>query len=161
MQYNNKFTMQDLFMNKKLEKVLPQFKSKREAKKVNSARWVEEKVKSYIQSVLGGVFVDDTLIIKGKHAKKLKEIERLQIVLIRMFYNIEHIAQGVQKNIPLLLPIDSLEAISKRRATSRKLQLMEWVLENIEYNPDFENNIKKTPLHVKEQEWWLKKVGLL
>ena len=161
MQYNNKFTMQDLFQNRKLANVLPQFYKKDGLKNVYSFQWVEDKVKRYLKVVFKAKVVDDTLVIRGNHREKIKEIKRLKTVIESMFNDMPSITKNIRKNTKLILPIDNLESLKQVKTMDGKLQIMEFVLDNVKYNPDFQTKQKITPLYLKEQRRWLKKVGLL
>ena len=161
MQYNNKFTMQDLFQNRKLANVLPQFYKKDGLKNVYTFQWVEEKITSYLKGVLKAKVIGEELIVKGKHKDKLKEIKRLKSVIESMFNDMPSITKNIRKNTRLILPIDNLESLKQVKTMDGKLQIMEFVLDNIKYNPDFQTKQKITPLYLKEQRRWFKKVGLL
>ena len=54
MQYNDKFGMRDLFMNKELKSLFPQFTQKDSTKNVFSFEWVEKKVAEYLKAVFNG-----------------------------------------------------------------------------------------------------------
>ena len=161
MQYNNKFTIQDLFQNRKLANVLPQFYKKDGLKNVYSFQWVEDKVKSYLKGVFKAKIIGEELIIRGKHKDKLKEIKRLKLVIESMFNDMPSITKNIRKNTRLILPIENLESLKQIKTMDGKLKLMELILENVKYNPDFQTKQKITPLYLKEQRRWFKKVGLL
>lgn len=161
MQYSNKITMQELFQNRKLANILPQFYKRDGLKNVYSYKWVEEKVKSYVKSVLRAKIVGEELIVRGKHREKIKEIRRLKTVIESMFNAMPSITKNIRRNTRLLLPIESVEEFKQVKTMEGKLQVMEWILENIKYNPDFQTKNKITPLYIKEQRRWMKKVGLI
>lgn len=161
MQYSNKFTMQDLFQNRKLANILPQFYKRDGLKNVYSFQWVEEKVKSYVKSVLRAKIVGEELIVRGKHREKIKEIRRLKTVIESMFNAMPSITKNIRRNTRLLLPIESVEEFKQVKTMEGKLQVMEWIVENIKYNPEFQTKQKSTSLYIKEQKRWMKKVGIL
>lgn len=161
MQYSNKITMQELFQNRKLANILPQFYKRDGLKNVYSFQWVEEKVKSYVKSVLRAKIVGEELIVRGKHREKIKEIRRLKTVIESMFNAMPSITKNIRRNTRLLLPIESVEEFKQVKTMEGKLQVMEWILENIKYNPNFQTKNKITPLYIKEQRRWMKKVGLI
>lgn len=161
MQYSNKFTMQDLFQNRKLANILPQFYKRDGLKNVYSFQWVEEKVKSYVKSVLRAKIVGEELIVRGKHREKIKEIRRLKTVIESMFNTMPSITKNIRRNTRLLLPIESVEEFKQVKTMEGKLQVMEWIVENIKYNPEFQTKQKSTSLYIKEQKRWMKKVGIL
>ena len=153
--------MQDLFQNRKLKNILPQFYKKDGLKNVYSFRWVEEKIASYLKSVFKAKVVDDKLIVQGKKREKIEAIKQFKGILEDMFNNIPSLTKNIRKDTRLLLPIDNLESLKQAKTVGDKLQIMEYVLDNIKYNPDFQTKQKVTPLYVKEQRQWLKKVGIL
>lgn len=161
MQYSNKITMQELFQNRKLANILPQFYKRDGLKNVYSFQWVEEKVKSYVKSVLRAKIVGEELIVRGKHRERIKEIRRLKTVIESMFNAMPSITKNIRRNTRLLLPIESVEEFKQVKTMEGKLQVMEWILENIKYNPNFQTKNKITPLYIKEQRRWMKKVGLI
>lgn len=153
--------MQELFQNRKLANVFPQLYKRDGLKNVYSFKWVEEKVKSYVKSVFRAKVVGEELIIRGKHRDRLKEIKRLKTVIESMFNTMPSITKNIRKNTRLLLPIESVEELKQVKTMEEKLQVMEWILENIKYNPNFQTKQKSTPLYIKEQKRWMKKVGLI
>lgn len=161
MQYSNKITMQELFQNRKLANILPQFYKRDGLKNVYSFQWVEEKITSYLKGVLRAKIVGEELIVRGKHREKIKEIRRLKTVIESMFNTMPSITKNIRKNTRLLLPIESVEEFKQVKTMEGKLQVMEWILENIKYNPNFQTKQKSTPLYIKEQKRWMKKVGIL
>lgn len=161
MQYSNKITMQELFQNRKLANILPQFYKRDGLKNVYSYKWVEEKVKSYVKSVLRAKIVGEELIVRGKHREKIKEIRRLKTVIESMFNAMPSITKNIRRNTRLLLPIESVEEFKQVKTMEGKLQVMEWIVENIKYNPEFQTKQKSTSLYIKEQKRWMKKVGIL
>ena len=87
MQFNDKFGMKDLFMNKELKGIIPQFSRKDKLQNVYSFEWVEKKVADYIKSVFGGRKSGDDIIIPGKYKEKFKEIKGMKQVIEDMFNN--------------------------------------------------------------------------
>lgn len=153
--------MQELFQNRKLANVFPQLYKRDGLKNIYSFQWVEEKITSYLKGVLRAKIVGEELIVRGKHRDRLKEIKRLKTVIESMFNTMPSITKNIRKNTRLLLPIESVEEFKQVKTMEGKLQVMEWILENIKYNPNFQTKNKITPLYIKEQRRWMKKVGLI
>lgn len=160
MQYNNKITMQDLFQNRKLANVLPQFYKRDGLKNVYSFKWVEEKIKRYIKGIYRAREVEDMLVMRGKKREKIKEIKQLKGVLESFFNNIPSITKNIRKKTRLVLPIGSVEEIKQIKSIKGKLQIVEWILENVQYNAEFATKQKRTPLQIKAESKWKKKVGI-
>ena len=165
MQYNNKFGMQDLFMNKELKNLFPQFSKKDGLKNVYTFEWVEKKVADYIKSVFGGKKSGDEIIIPGKFKDKFKAIKNMKGLIEDMFNNIPAITKNVRKNTKLLTPFQSIDQLKSIQEPDKKIKVMQIVFDNLNYNPDFESenrfgNVKiKSKDFAKRQEKWMEMVG--
>ncbi len=163
MQFNNKFGMQDLFINKELKQIFPQFTKKDKLKNVYSFEWVDKKVSDYIKSAFNGRKVGDEIIIKGKFKDKFREIKALKPLLEDMFNNMPSITKNIRKNTKILTPFQSIEQLKNVTDPKSKMMVMQIILDNINFNPDFqsENRISKlkTPSYLRKQQKWLTSVG--
>ena len=63
--YNDRISMKDLFQNKELSNILPQFKDE-DLKNVQSFDWVNDKVKQYIQNALNAEIEGEEIIVKSE-----------------------------------------------------------------------------------------------
>ncbi len=102
MKFNNRFTMQDLFMNKELKGLFPQFTKKDKLQNVYSFEWVDKKVAEYIKSVFNGRIKNGEVIIKGKHRERYKQIKAMQGLIENLFNNMPAITKNIRKNTRLV-----------------------------------------------------------
>ena len=77
MQFNDKFGMKDLFMNRELKGLFPQFSRKDKLQNVYSFEWIEKKIADYLKSAFNGRKSGDEIIIPGKFKDKFKEIKAI------------------------------------------------------------------------------------
>ncbi len=164
MQYNDKFGMQDLFMNKELKSIFPQFTRQDGLKNVYSFAWIDKKVEDYIKNTFGGRRVGDEIIINGKFKEKFKQIKGMQTLIEDMFNNIPAITKNILKNTKLITPFQCIDQLKQIQDPMKKVQVMQIIFDNLNYNPDFqsENRFRseRKPFdYYKRQEMWLKKVG--
>jgi len=160
MKYNNKFGMQDLFMNKQLKNVFPQFTKKDGLKNVYSFEWVDNKVGEYIKSVFGGTKQGDEIIIPGKFKQRLREIKGMKTFIEDMFNNMPALTKNIRKNTKLFTPFQSVEQLKEIQDPHSKMEVMQIIFDNILYNDDFRFNGRKDANYEKKKAEWRKKVGL-
>lgn len=164
MQFNNRFSMQDLFMNKELKNIFPQFTKKDGLKNVYSYEWVEKKVADYLKAVFNGRRSGDNIIIKGKFKQKFKEISAMKTLIEEMFNNIPAITKNIRKNTKLITPFQCVDQLKQIKTPQQKIAVMQIVFDNLNYNPDFQSQNRfssevKSMSYYKRQEIWLKSVG--
>ena len=164
MQFNDKFSMKDLFMNKEMKNLFPQFTKKDGLKNVYSFAWVDKKVAEYIRSVFGGRIVENEVIIPGKHKQRLKEIKAMQKLIEDMFNNMPAITKNIRHNSRLITPFQCIDQLKEIKEPKQKIQAMQVIFDNLNFNPEFKSEnrfktISKDRNFAKKQEKWFKEVG--
>lgn len=163
MQFNNKFSMKDLFMNKELKHLFPQFTKREELKNVYSFSWVDKKITNYLKAALNGRMRNGDIVVNGKYKEKFNEVKSLKEVLEGLFNNMPSITKNIRKNTKLFTPFQSIDQLKQISSLRKKLQIMQIIFDNINYNPDFqsENRItqSKDKVYLRKQQHWLKSVG--
>lgn len=166
--YNDRISMKDLFQNKELSNILPQFKDE-DLKNVQSFDWVNDKVKQYIQNALNAEIEGEEIIVKGK---KSNVLQSLQYTLEAFFNAMPSIVKNIRKNTKLYLPYSNLAQIKGLRTDEQKIKFLNSVLDNVNYNPDFrsldDRNIdiynSGVPFEKRQAQWaeivgyWRKKL---
>lgn len=164
MQFNDKFGMQDLFMNKELKGLFPQFTKKDKMQNVYSFEWVENKVAIYIKSVFNGRMVGGEIIINGKFKDKFKEISAMKQLIEDMFNNMPAITKNIRHNTRLITPFQCVDQLKEISEPKGKMMVMQIVFDNLNYNPDFQSQDRfSSPVmqndYYKRQQIWLTSVG--
>ncbi len=161
--YNRRFSMQDLFMNNELKNIFPQFTHRDKLQNVYNFEWVNNKVENYLLNALGGYKQNGNIVVYGKYKDQLNKVKNLQPFIETMFNNIPAITKNIRKNTKLITPFQSIEQLKNMQDPLKKLQAMQIIFDNLNYNPDFEteNRINKlqTKDYLKKQEKWLTSVG--
>lgn len=157
----NHIGLRDLLQNRALASVLPQFPKSMPLQNVYSYAKVEEMVAKYITKLLPKSKYDGEgeIIARGKHETVLKQV-RNAVPMIETFFNsTPSIVKNIRRNTKLYLPYNTIGQMEGIKATEDKLKLMQEILENITYNPDFNTvqSIDKT--YARLQAQWKKKVG--
>lgn len=164
MQFNNKFGMKDLFMNRQLKNIFPQFTRQDKLQNVYKFEWIEKKVAEYIKNVFNGRMSNGEIIIRGKFKDKFKEIKAMQTLIEDMFNNMPAITKNVRKNTKLITPFQCVEQLKEINEPSKKLQVMQIVMDNLNYNPDFQSQDRFRSKYLpndyyKRQQIWMNQVG--
>lgn len=163
MQYNDKFTMKDLFMNKELKNLFPQFTKKDGLKNVYSFEWINKKVEDYLKKTFNGRKSGDEIIIKGKFKEKFKQIKGMQGLIENLFNNMPAITKNIRKNTKLITPFQCVDQLKQIDDPIKKMQAMQIIFDNLNYNPDFQSENRFTKIKdkafIRKQEQWLKSVG--
>lgn len=133
--YNDRTSMKDLFQNKELSNILPQFKDE-DLKNVQSFDWVNDKVKEYIKNALSAEIDGEEMVVKGKKSKILQSLQRMKYTLEAFFNAMPSIVKNIRKNTKLYLPYN-LAQIKGLRTDEQKILLLNNILDNVNYNPDF------------------------
>lgn len=165
MQFNDKFGMQDLFMNEELKGLFPQFLKTDSQKNVFSYEWIDKKVTDYIKSVFNGTKTKDGEIeISGKFDDIYKQISAMKGLIENMFDNMPAITKNIRKNTKVFLPFQSIEQMKNISDPVDKMRVMQIIFDNLNYNPDFKSedrfsNKQFNDNFYKRQDLWLKSVG--
>lgn len=164
MQFNDKFGMRDLFMNKELKGIFPQFSKKDKLQNVYSFEWIERKIADYLKSAFNGRKSGDSIVIQGKFKDKLKEIKALRSILESMFNNMPAMTKNIRKNTKLITPFQSVDQLKNLTDERKKIMAMGIVLDNLNYNPEFksQNRIASSIMpndFYKRQQIWMNSVG--
>lgn len=169
--YNDRISMKDLFQNKELSNILPQFKDE-DLKNVQSFDWVNDKVKQYIKNALNAEIEGEEIIVKGKKSNVLQSLQRMKYTLEAFFNAMPSIVKNIRKNTKLYLPYSNLAQIKGLRTDEQKIRFLNSVLDNVNYNPDFrsldDRNIdiynSGVPFEKRQAQWaeivgyWRKKL---
>ena len=167
-QFNKHLTMDALFRNPQLKHVLPQFPRNQALRNVYSFAEITRRVKVYLRGTLGGRNDPETegLLVRGKHSAVLKQVEQLAVMLEQFFSAVPQVVKNIRQGTPLYTPYSSVAEIKGMKGKAglpRKTELMQCVLDNINYNPEFNslNSVTKYPPRTfdTEQLAWLRKVG--
>ena len=162
--FNNRITMKELFQNKEMANILPQFEDK-DLKNVQSFGWVNDKVKEYIKNALNAEIDGEEIVVKGKKSNVLQSLQRMKYTLEAFFNAMPSIVKNIRKNTKLYLPYN-LAQIKALKDERQKVILLNSILDNVNYNPDFrslgEPNIDIYSSGVsfeKRQAQWAEMVG--
>lgn len=158
--------MSQLFKNKRLARVLPQFPSNQPLQNVYSQAEITSRVRKYLTGALGGRWIDDEIVVHGNYNKVYSQVVALKPMLKQFFESMPSLVKNMRKDTKLYtqyVNATAVENIRFKKHGTQKLELMQDVLDNIQYNDDFNslNSIK----HESPQEFeinkraWQKKVG--
>ena len=134
--YNNRISMKDLFQNNELSNILPQFKDE-DLKNVQSFDWVNDKVKEYIKNALNAKIDGDEIVVDGKKSNVLQSLQRMKYTLEAFFNAMPRIVKNIRKDTKLYLPYSNLVQIKGLKDDKQKVFLLNSILDNVNYNPDF------------------------
>lgn len=134
--YNNRISMKDLFQNNELSNILPQFKDE-DLKNVQSFDWVNDKVKEYIKNALNAKIDGDEIVVDGKKSNVLQSLQRMKYTLEAFFNAMPSIVKNIRKDTKLYLPYSNLAQIKGLKDDKQKVFLLNSILDNVNYNPDF------------------------
>jgi len=164
MEYNNRFTMKDLFMNPQLSNIFPQFPRGGALKNVYSGTEIERRIKEYLKNVLKGAMTgQDEMLVRGKHGTILRHVQRFKAVIEQFFNNIPAVVMNLRRNTKLYTPFTSISELADISSATKKREMMKIALDNLTYNPDFGApfGIRSSQLlnFKKRQADWMEKVG--
>lgn len=162
--YTAMFTLGNLFQNPAMSKVLPQLGSS-PLRNVYSYRETEQRVRNYLAGMLRTITSDDDgLVVRGKHQTVLRQIEGMKGQIEALFNAMPKVAQHMRAGTKLYLPYVTLSQISELRGVLKKQRLLQQIVDNLTFNPDFNNfpptGSNWTPIFFSIlQEDWMKRVG--
>lgn len=158
--YNNRFRMQDLFMNPKLASVIPQFDRSEPLRNVYSNAKTVDRVQKYLVGVLNAAVTGKReLTVNGKHKTVMSRVQRLQPVIENLFNGMPTVVKGLRANTRLYTPFASIGELENIKGFPKRLSVIKAVMDNIMYNPDFQSKGNASPAYIRRQELWKKKVG--
>ena len=161
---NNKLKMKDLFQNPKLASIFPQFKEDEIYQNIQSEKYIQEKVKQYLENALGGQFLGGNLTISGKKEDIFQKVQVFKYTLEGFFNNLQSITRNLRRNTAVYTPFNNVQDILMMSTNEQKIMALNIILNNINYNPDFksENSVQvynSKLSFIQRQEIWKRKVG--
>lgn len=163
MKYNTRFKMQDLFMNPRLSNVFPQFERNALTSKGFSKKETYNRIRQYLVGALNGVITGKgEITVKGKHKTVLSRVQRLQPIIERLFGVMPTVTANLRNNTKLYTTFSSINELESVKNFDKKLRVMQTVLDNLTFNPDFQSGntaSKPSAAYLKQQEEWKNKVG--
>lgn len=161
---NNSIRMKDLFQNPTMANIFPQFTEDDKLQNVYSFDWVDKKIKDYIKNALGATIQGDNIIVEGSKSKVLQEVQTMKWTIESFFNNMPSIVKNIKNNTPVYMPVKSLNELHKITTQEQKLAVLNIVLDNLNYNPDFGslNSVKVYNSKLsffQRQNIWQNKVG--
>lgn len=164
MQYNDRLTMKELFQNRELAGILPQFTQREKLQNVYSIESIVTKIEQYIRRAFNGKLEERKIIIKGSAERRLKDIQNLKTILEAMYNNMPSIASNLRQNRRVITPFMSSKQLKEYRTTSDKLEATKIIFENIVYNPNLQSRYRQKKqamdrVYLQKQAQWMQKVG--
>jgi len=157
--------MNDLFRNPKLASVLPQFPSNQPLQNVYSGAEIVRRATNYIRGLIGGRKDINGLTVRGKHSDILQRVQDMIPAIEKFFDSMPSLVKNMRQNTRLYTPYSSATQLAdlKKGDVDKKLDLLQIVLDNINFNPDFNSlgsvgNTSGRNFSV-EQARWAKLVG--
>ena len=155
--------LRDLLQNKTLSSVLPQFPKSMQLQNVYSYAKVEEMVAKYLTKLLGHSKYDGVggILTKGSFDAVLQRVKNAVPMIETFFNSTPSVVKNIRRNTKLYLPYNTIGQIKGIKSTEDKLKLLQQILENITYNPEFNTTQTgyKQGTFLREQALWKKKVG--
>lgn len=164
MQYNDRLTMKELFQNRELESILPQFTQREKLQNVYSIESIVTKIEQYIRRAFNGKYEEGKIIIRGNAKRRMQDIQNLKTILEAMYNNMPSIASNLRQNKRIITPFLSAKQLKEYRTTSDKLEATKIIFENILYNPNLQSRYRQKKqmadrVYQQKQAAWMKKVG--
>ena len=95
------------------------------------------------------------LIVRGKHKQVIRRLNSLKGQIEALFNAIPTVVKNIRSNTKLRLPYATLSQIEGLDDYNKRAALIKQVLDNINYNPDFNSRIKES----KQQKAWEKRTN--
>lgn len=164
MRYNDRLTMQELFQNRELAGILPQFTQREKLQNVYSIESIVTKIEQYIRRAFNGKYEEGKIIIKGNAKRRMQDMQNLKTILEAMYNNMPSIASNLRQNARVITPFMSSKQLKECRTTSEKLEATKIIFENILYNPNLQSRYKQKKqaedrVYLQKQTAWMQKVG--
>lgn len=156
--------MQELFQNRELAGILPQFTQREKLQNVYSIESIVTKIEQYIRRAFQGKLEEGKIIIKGNAKRRMQDIQNLKTILEAMYNNMPSIASNLRQNRRVITPFISSKQLKEYRTTSEKLEATKIIFENILYNPNLQSRYKQKKqaldrVYQQKQAAWMKKVN--
>lgn len=163
MQYNDRLTMKELFQNRELAGILPQFTQREKLQNVYSIESIVTKIEQYIRRAFNGKLEEGKIIIKGNTKRRIQDMQNLKTILEAMYNNMPSIASNLRQNKRMITPFMSSKQLKECRSTSDKLEATKIIFENILYNPNLQSRYRQKKqatdrVYLQKQAQWMKKV---
>lgn len=163
MKFTNNLKMKDLFQNPKCVGIIPQIETKSLNKKPSPSE-IDKSIKSYLEGVFNSKFSGSHMKVNGKKKEVLSQVQNLKWILEAIYNNYDSIKKNLLKNTPVYTPFKSVSEIEKINNFKQKYNTLNAILDNLNYNPDFESENSVRVFHtnmnfIQRRNMWLRKVG--
>lgn len=164
MRYNNFFRMQDFFCDKRLAGIVPQLNSKDIERGEISDYKIYTRCRSVINGFLNGTITANGIEVTGKtSASVMRIVTACKSVLEAMFNNSTSLLRNIRDNRRVYTSAASIAQIAELDDPRKKLKFLNEILDNMNYNPEF-NSQNTIPSHStkpyrERQKAWARRVG--
>ncbi len=164
MRFNNIFGMQDFFCNNSLSGIVPQV----DKCDIERGELSEYKIFTCCQNVLNGflngILTDDGIVVINKsRSVVLRVVTACKSVLEAMFDNSQSLLRNIGENKSVYTSVSSISQIVNMNTPQKKLCFLNEILDNINYNPDFnsQNSVRSHSgkSYGERQRAWMRRVG--
>ncbi|MCM1368282.1 MAG: hypothetical protein NC184_05700 [Roseburia sp.] len=156
--------MQDFFCNKRLSGIVPQF-DKRDLERGEISDYkIYTRCRGVINGFLNGVITANGIAVSDKSSATVTRIvTACKSVLEAMFNNSASLLQNIRDNRRVYTTAASVSQIAELDDPSKKLKFLNEILDNINYNPEFnsQNSVRSysTKPYQERQKAWARRVG--
>ena len=164
MEYNNLFRLQDFFCNDNMTGILPQFNRDDLRKGKADDDKIYTQCRNVINGFLHGVITEKGIAVTNKSsAAVLRIVTACKMVLEAMFNNSESLLANISTNKRVYTSAASVSQIATLDTPQKKLKFLNEILDNINYNPEFQSQNSVPSFSDKpyeeRQRAWQKRVG--
>lgn len=152
--------MRDLFCNEKLSGIVPQLSAKDFEKGSLNDKKVFEECRHILCGLLSGVVRGKRIEVTNKsRAKVLAAVTAAKPLLEGMFDRTPQLKAGIDENRKLYLSLAGLSQLSAKTDLRKRKKVLEEIMDNFMYNPEFEPEETRSADYLRQQENWKRKVG--
>jgi len=159
--YNNKLTA-GIFRDESLKDIIPYLPKELPLQNIYSNAEIKRRVKEYLIGALPGT-ADADILVEGNPYKVLEKVKELKPIMEQFFNSIPSIVKNIRRNTKIYSQMSSVAKLKQTKSIDKKTQLMQDIVDNINYNPEWgsENRLSKLPQYefAKKQMEWASKVG--
>jgi len=158
---NNNFTLADLFMDKKMRGVFPQFGDGGSVQQVYSFAEQVRQVKEHIRGLLKARKAENgDLEVSGNHSQVMAQVNTAKAVMEKLFNSMPSISKNLRAGTKLYMGASTKEQMRETKDFDGKINLLNDVLDNITFNENFrttvgaiQKNLQGKNFHEEQRKW--------
>lgn len=168
--YNSQVAMPDFFMNERLKGIFPQFTNNDiniTSDQLLNENTIKNKVTDYLVAALKAERTTSGITVMGEFDATVAKVRALATVCEGIFSSSQSVVNNIKTKSKVYTTVSTITQLADLQTITQKIDVMNQVLDNINYNKDFNSlasvdmleRANQQATFERRQKLWENKVG--